>query len=62
MCDAEDLQILKGVLSKDHSYTRIENPSKIALSDLARRLKCRSLSTLKQEFPQLHNRYLDRRF
>jgi putative transposase len=62
MCDAEDLQILKGVVSKDHAYTRIEYPSKIALSDLARRLKCHFLRILKQEFPQLHNRYLDRHF
>ena len=39
ICDAEDVQILKGVVSKDHVHMHIEYPPKLSISDLVKRLK-----------------------
>src|SRR5205085_10382058 len=57
ICDAEDVRILKGVVSKDHVHMHIEYPPKLALSDLLKRLKGRSSRILQQEFPMLKARY-----
>lgn len=42
VCDAEDVRILSGVVSKDHIHMHIEYPPKLALSDLVKHLKGRS--------------------
>ncbi len=60
ICDAEDVQILKGVVSKDHMH--IEYPPKLSMSDLVKRLKGRTSRRLQQEFPQLKKRYWGRHF
>ena len=39
ICDAEDVQILKGVVSKDHIHMHIEYSPKLSISDLLKRLK-----------------------
>jgi len=39
ICDAEDVQILKGVVSKDHVHMHIEYPPKLSVSNLVKRLK-----------------------
>jgi putative transposase len=57
VCDAEDVQILKGVVSKDHIHMHIEYPPKLSMSDLVKRLKGRTSRRLQQEFPQLKKRY-----
>lgn len=62
ICDSEDVQILKGVVSKDHIHMQVECPPKIALSDLVKRLKGRSSRILQQEFPQLRKPYWGRHF
>ena len=62
ICDAEDVRILKGVVSKDHVHMHIEYPPKLALSDLLKRLKGRSSHKLQQEFPQLKARYWGQHF
>ncbi len=62
ICDAEDVEILKGVVSKDHIHMHIEYPPKISLSDLVRRLKGRTSRLLQQEFPHLQARYWGRHF
>ncbi len=62
ICDAEDVRILKGVVSRDHVHMHIEYPPKIALSDLLKRLKGRSSRLLQQEFPHLEKRYWGRHF
>lgn len=53
ICDAEDVRILKGVVSKDHVHMHIEYPPRLALSDLIKRLKGRSSRILQLEFPHL---------
>ena len=60
--DAEDVQILKGVVSKDHIHMHIEYPAKLSISDLVKRLKGRSSRMLQAEFSQLKKRYWGRHF
>jgi len=56
-CESEDIDILKGVVSKDHVHMHIEyRPSK-SISNIVKRLKGRSSRKLQQEFPQLKKRY-----
>ena len=62
ICDAEDVQILKGVVSKDHIHMHIEYPSKLSISDLVKRLKGRSSRRLQDEFPALKKRYWGQHF
>ncbi|GAW86650.1 putative transposase [Bathymodiolus platifrons methanotrophic gill symbiont] len=57
VCDAEDVQILKGVVSKDHVHMHIEYPPKLCISDLVERLKGRTSRMLQQEYPALKKRY-----
>lgn len=39
ICDAEDVHILKGVVSKDYVHMYIEYPPKLSISDLVKQLK-----------------------
>ena len=48
ICDAEDVRILKGVVSKDHVHMHIEYPPKTSLSDLVKRLKGRTSRRLQE--------------
>ncbi len=45
ICDVEDVQILKGVVSKDHVHMHIEYPPKLSVSSLVKRLKGLSSAT-----------------
>ena len=56
-CNVADVQILKGVVSKDHIHLHVSCPPSLGLSDLIRRLKERSAKLLLQEFPELKRRY-----
>ena len=62
VCEAEDVRILKGVVSKDHVHMHVEYPPKLAISDLMKRLKGRSSRLLQQEYPHLQKRYWGRHF
>jgi putative transposase len=62
VCEAEDVRILKGVVSKDHVHMHVEYPPKLAISDLMKRLKRRSSRLLQQEYPHLQKRYWGRHF
>ena len=57
ICDAEDIRILKGVVSKDHVHMLIEDPPSKAVSDSVKRRKGRTARLLQQEFPELQQRY-----
>ena len=62
VCDAEDIRILKGVVSKDHVHMLIEYPPSKSVSDIVKRLKGRSSRRLQEEFPELRRRYWGRHF
>lgn len=62
ICEAEDIGILKGVVSKDHVHMHIEYRPSQSVSEMVRRLKGRSSRKLQQEFPELNKRYWGRHF
>jgi putative transposase len=51
ICDAEDVRILKGVVSKNHVHMHIEYPPRTSLSDFVKRLKGRTSRRLQEEYP-----------
>jgi len=57
VCDAEGVNILKGVLSSDHVHMHIEYRPSQNISGLVKKLKGRSSRKLHQEFPKLKQRY-----
>jgi putative transposase len=57
ICDAEDIKILKGVVSKDHVHMHIEYPSSKSISEIVRRIKGRTSRLLQQEYPDWQKRY-----
>ena len=62
ICDAEDVQRLKGVVSKDHIHMHSEYRPSMSLSYLVKKLKGRSSRKLQQEFPSLKSKYWGRHF
>ena len=56
-CDALDVRILKGVVSKDHIHLHLSYPPKLSVSDLVKRLKGRSAKMLLEEFTELRRRF-----
>ena len=62
ICDSMDIQILKGVVSKDHIHLHISYGPKLGISEIMRRIKGRTSRRLMEEFPHLHKRYWGRHF
>jgi len=62
ICDAEDIRILSGVVSKDHVHIHIEYPPSKSVSDIVKRLKGRSSRKLQMEFPELSKQYWGKHF
>ena len=62
ICDAEDIHILKGVVSKDHIHMHIEYPPNKSLSDIVKKLKGRSSRKLQMEFKELSKQYWGKHF
>ena len=56
-CDTLDIQILKGVVSKDHVHLHLSYPPKLSVSDILKRLKGRSAKILLLEYTELKKRY-----
>ena len=56
-CDSLDVQIMKGVVSKDHVHLDISYPPRLSISDIVKRLKGRSARILLEEFGELKKRY-----
>jgi len=61
-CQAFDIEILKGVVSKDHIHILVSAPPNLAPSEIMRRIKGRSSSKLFNEYPHLKKRYWGRHF
>jgi len=56
ICDAEDIRIIKGVVSKDHVHMLIEYPPSKSVSDIVKKLKGRVSRKLQMEYPELSKR------
>ena len=61
-CEAFEIRILKGAVSKDHVHILVSAPPNMAPSEIMRRIKGRSSSKLFEEFPALKKRYWGRHF
>ena len=61
-CEAHDIQIIKGRISKDHIHLYISYPPKLSVSEIMRRLKGQSSRKIQQEFPYLKQRYWGQHF
>ncbi|AZQ64442.1 IS200/IS605 family transposase [Flammeovirga pectinis] len=62
ICESEGIEILKGVVSKDHVHIHIEYPPTKSLSDILKRMKGRTSRLLQQEYPSLGKRYWGKHF
>ena len=62
ICNAENVQILKGVVSKDHVHIHVEYPPSLSVSVLVKNLKGRTSRLLQQEFPALGKKYWGQHF
>lgn len=62
VCEAEGVEILKGVVSKDHVHMHLEYRPSHSVSHLVKLLKGRSSRKLQIEFPELKKRYWGRHF
>ena len=57
VCAENGVDIIKGVLSKDHVHMFVSVPPKLSISDFMRKVKGRSSHKVQREFPQLKKRY-----
>lgn len=57
-CEAFELRIIRGVVSKDHVHILVSAPPTMAPSEIMRRIKGRSSSYLFVEFPHVKKRLL----
>lgn len=62
VCDANDIQIIEGRVSKDHIHLYVWYPPKLSVSEMVRRMKGRSSKRIQEEFPQLGKRYWGKHF
>ena len=62
VCGELGVEIINGVLSRDHVHLFVSVPPKLAISDLMRKVKGRSSYLLQREFPALKKRYWGQRF
>jgi putative transposase len=56
------IEILKGVVGKEHIHIHLDYPPKLSLSAISKQLKGRSSHLLQKEFPHLKKRYWGQRF
>ena len=62
ICEAEDIVILKGVVSNDHVHMHISYRPSQSISYIVKKLKGRSSRKLQQEFPELKKKYWGQHF
>ena len=62
VCAKHEIEILRGVVSKDHVHILVSAPPDISPSEIMRRVKGRSSSKLFEEYPKLKKRYWGRHF
>ena len=61
-CEAFEIRIISGVVSKDHVHIFVSAPPTMAPSEIVRRIKGRTATKLFEEFPMLKKRYWGRHF
>jgi len=61
-CERFEIQILRGVVSKDHVHILVSAPPDISPSDIMRRVKGMVFRKIFEEFPLIMKRYWGRHF
>jgi putative transposase len=61
-CEAFEIRIIKGVISKDHVHIFVSAPPTLAPSEIMRRIKGRTSARLFEEFPHLRKKFWGRHF
>ena len=61
-CEALEIRILRGVVSKEHVHLMVSAPPNLAPSEIMRRIKGRSSKKLFEEFPAIKKRYWGQHF
>ena len=61
-CQSFEIEIIKGVVSKDHVHLYVSAPPVMAPSEIMRRIKGRSSAKVFESFPDLRRRYWGRHF
>ena len=61
-CEQLEIEIMRGVVSKDHIHLLVSVPPTLSPSEIMRRIKGRSSSKLFQEYPLLKKRYWGQHF
>ena len=61
-CEAFEIRIISGVVSKDHVHIFVSAPPNMAPSEIMRRIKGRTSTKLFEEFPNIKKRYWGRHF
>ena len=61
-CDAFEIRMVRGVVSKDHVHILVSTPPTLAPSEIMRRIKGRTSSHLFEDFPHIKKRYGGRHF
>jgi putative transposase len=59
-CEARNITILNGYVSKDHIHLHVSCPPELAPSKIVQYVKGRSSRLIQQEFPHLRKRYWGR--
>ena len=62
VCEAFEVQIIRGVVGKDHVHILVSAPPSISPADLMRRIKGRTSMRMFEKFPQIKKRYWGRHF
>ena len=61
-CEMLEIQILRGVVSKDHVHMLVSASPTISPSEIMRRIKGRTSSKIFEEFPKIKKRYWGQHF
>ena len=57
VCEAREITVVKGVVSRDHVHVMVSAPPQLAPAQIMRWVKGRSSRKLQQEFEELRRRY-----
>ena len=61
-CVMFEIEIIRGVVSKDHVHVLVSAPPTMSPSEIMRRIKGRSSSKLFEEYPHIKKKYWGRHF
>ena len=62
VCEYLEIEILRGVVSKDHVHLLVSVPPTLAPADIMKRIKGRTSTKLLNEYPLLKKRYWGQHF